>query len=755
MATFDEVVATATRRLRLDRELELEIARELRTHLEDSQAEYLAAGYPPDEARDQAVKHLGDPDRLATDLYLANRYRLRLRAVLKWTAQIAMVPAAVAVAVFGFYQPWNTIATVIAHLEAMTDVPGYSASVSRRPLDYSARELACLAPDQRWVLLGDPNAKTGFERARSIVQRWPDNPIYYGDYVNWAVMEYRDRNKGKPAEAAASLLPLLDRGEQIEPCNGYYNFYRAFAAINRAGEITYSTPTPSTQGSASPDFVPDKLELRDVAAMRQALAEISRANSKSLMTSHAVDMVQLRVEMLPPPRTLLELLHRYIVVNAVLLPDLGDAHRLARSACAYACLLAEHGHIEEASGILRNVSIFGSKRAADGETLISVLVGHSIAAKAANYKQYIAQHYGPLSRAEEAAAEEAAVTSAYDRMKWGRKVPFTYLRTAGSIGRYFLGWVPDFQPDLSSIRIAEQAVAQRAGFGAIMAGASLLLIPGAMLSLCLAMFVRCARNAPLVFVGWRRIGWIVLVAVFLPLLLYDVYSFTPIANRDFSAWYMPERFLVELLVLALAITVLLTYAIRRAIHERAAELGFAVPKPEAVWRRRARLGLLVLVGFAVAIYIGGWQFESFRPTGRERLDLNEPLDLNAVEGPRTLVIGGWILVWAICLVMLDLLARPLAGFIHLLRRNRPLAFVSLRTAVPILAAVVIVLVGISHVTLRYAEAAALSHISGPQDLTFFNEVQASAYRELQAFHAQRLAQLTAGSAATTAPSLRP
>ena len=65
MARFDELIAAATQRLRVDPELQLEIGHELRTHLEDSAAEFEAAGYGERDAADEAIERLGDQDELA------------------------------------------------------------------------------------------------------------------------------------------------------------------------------------------------------------------------------------------------------------------------------------------------------------------------------------------------------------------------------------------------------------------------------------------------------------------------------------------------------------------------------------------------------------------------------------------------------------------------------------------------------------------------------------------------------------------
>ena len=94
---WDDFIRRLTRRLEVDEELRLDVARELRCHLEDSAAEFRAAGLSPEEAAASAVKALGDERELAEQLWEANRSRIRLRGVLRWTARATLLPAAAVV----------------------------------------------------------------------------------------------------------------------------------------------------------------------------------------------------------------------------------------------------------------------------------------------------------------------------------------------------------------------------------------------------------------------------------------------------------------------------------------------------------------------------------------------------------------------------------------------------------------------------------------------------------------------------------
>lgn len=93
MPDFDDILDRATRRLRLDPELCLEIRRELATHLEDAAEECRAAGEDDEQAAAHAARALGDPDALADQLWDANRRRVRWRFWVRWVARVSLVPA--------------------------------------------------------------------------------------------------------------------------------------------------------------------------------------------------------------------------------------------------------------------------------------------------------------------------------------------------------------------------------------------------------------------------------------------------------------------------------------------------------------------------------------------------------------------------------------------------------------------------------------------------------------------------------------
>src|SRR3954453_6620508 len=106
---FSRLIDRATDRLGPDSDLHLEIAQELRGHLQDSAAEYRAAGLSGAEADAKAVEAMGDPGALADQLWQANRGRMRRRAVAGWAFAVLAAPVAGAVC---FSLAWGVVTSL-------------------------------------------------------------------------------------------------------------------------------------------------------------------------------------------------------------------------------------------------------------------------------------------------------------------------------------------------------------------------------------------------------------------------------------------------------------------------------------------------------------------------------------------------------------------------------------------------------------------------------------------------------------------
>ena len=122
MATpFDDLVGRLTHRLRIDPELQTEIAGELRTHLQDCAADFQAGGMKEDEAAAASIKAMGDEGEIAEKLWQANRRRIRVRKAVKWAVGVSVFPAAGAAVVA---VSWGT---VVAWAILFTNIQLFSA----------------------------------------------------------------------------------------------------------------------------------------------------------------------------------------------------------------------------------------------------------------------------------------------------------------------------------------------------------------------------------------------------------------------------------------------------------------------------------------------------------------------------------------------------------------------------------------------------------------------------------------------------
>jgi hypothetical protein len=208
MKSKQQWISHATDALSVDPELQLDVSRELETHLEDSMAELQSGGMDPQAAEDRAIESLGDPQGLSGQLWLANRRRVRLRGWIRWAARIALIPGALMV-LFWLVTAWFDPTAVLGHL---------STSISE---------------ETRFILQGHPQATTAIEQSKSIADRWPENPLYAGNYASHCIPEGDAQDDIFQRQVA---LDALDRAETMNPDNAFYPLMQAALILNASAE---------------------------------------------------------------------------------------------------------------------------------------------------------------------------------------------------------------------------------------------------------------------------------------------------------------------------------------------------------------------------------------------------------------------------------------------------------------------------------------------------------------------------------------
>ena len=714
MATFDQLVGRLTERLRADPELRMDVAAELRSHLEDAAAEFRGAGQSQEEAAASAVKALGDERQLAEQLWQANRRRIGFRRAAKWSARVTLVPGAILVTLLviaGF--SFQNLSRALSLLRAQT--VGFPDDPWREHAD-------AVTPDKRFLFVGDGKVSDRLGVEKAIADRWPDNPTYYANYVSTYLGTSSDREglaRGDPA-AVARALPILDRGEKLDPNNAFYNVVKAALLMRLSSKVQEDANTTyrySRRGGPPEKTECWRVEIHDAATFDRALAELRLAAGKERLTDHAMDMLQCRLDALPPPRRLSQYLYRVQLCMGTLFGGIGELREVVRGTSAYALELARQGRRDEAERLLREAQVVAAKSGAEARTTLEVLSSKAAMTTALGHA---ARAYEAMKLPEEAAKaqERLAQEDRFWESVWSgaHGSDQNLLRQAGFLHSLLMPALPGYRPELEPMRSAEYAVGEQTALAILLALLVLLAIALGAATLVSALRFRGRENGPmLLFAGWKRLGRICLIGIVLPLGAYVAYAhLTSLGRREEGLGFAGVRFALECLLVGLAMLVLVVLQAFRAIRGRAHEAGMAVPAAAdrggqglRSFRWFAALG--IAVALAVCAFLVAWPFAAGRPGGT----------LREIGTMLWLALAGYgLLLGAAGLVRLCRLRGQFAHF----RRT------VIRSMAPILAAAVIVVGMFCGLALWRAESSAVERIRGAASLDFQNEVELSNFR---------------------------
>ncbi len=636
MNRFDELIEQATARLGADRALRLEIARELRTHLDESAQEFRAAGYHDPEA--EAAKRFGDPTELAEQLWRANRLRMRLRAVAWWTARVTLLPAAIIAC--GLFMVSNM--TVPWMAQALQGGIGSSGD----PLTNWAEDRAeqavreQMSPTQELIFFGDESAASPVERWRGLRDRFPDEPLYQTNYITWLLVEHGGSLNERDPEALGLLLDALDRGERIEPDNGFYAAMRAALLLSYAGELTtdesLAVTTMNRQGEPDTSHPMVYAEVDD-AMLRRGLAALREAAGKPYVTDHAVDMLRHRIEQLPPAQSMRDYVYRIGHAVGTLLPTLNWERTLARAVQATAIRMSRHGDAASASAVLDDLRQINAKRAAGNDTFIGLLVTASIRDIELGTRVLVADL---ADQPEQAASAQRRLDEWTRRFHgWrhaGEADTEALIFRAGILLSMMIPNIPGYDVDVTPFRLAEYNLFDRGALTVLLLALILLAAIVAGAGLQLVWRRRDRKDAPiLLWIGWRRFGLVTLGAVVLPVLAFTVFAFSPLGGREWGVNHNPVTG-VDHLAAGLLVLMLLWLLGVEALRRRAAELGISTPAQ----RRPMTQALELIAVLLVVTAIGAGIMYTLRHSSEHTMGLAVGITTGAVLGP--VVVWLWV-----------------------------------------------------------------------------------------------------------------
>lgn len=693
--SFDELTQRLTRRLEPDPELRLDVAQELRAHLDDAAADFQAGGMGQDEARAAAIKALGNADELAEQLWQANRRRMGLRRVLRATAEAVLVPAAVL-----------TIVLIVVGMRPqqlrVTDGLGYPSRFDL-PSDYPA--------DKRVLLQGDRPGADYLAVVRAVHSRWPEDPVYMAQHAGLSLTKL-------PREEA---LALLEAGEKLEPDNALYNFMRAGLWMKQAAELkddpqlAYVTYGDNTTRPSTGDMV----EIKDATLFERVLAEARRGVAKPYCDSHTRLYVQRRLEAMPADRRMSDHLRRMMLAAETLLPPLSEPRQVAKAMGAHAVQIARD-RPEEALRLVRDAQLMGARMAARAGTLIELLVGSAIHQHGLVCEELVQRRLGK----DELAAQAESRRKADGDLLTALRRP----KTALSLEEFgMFGWAltPSFamaKINPEPLRSAEYAVTDELALLALLSLVTLCLLAGLLVRLVNRLR---GRRAPSLSLRWHEVARIAFWAVVVPLGLYAVYAYlTPLGLRRYGMAFTAGKMLVEYGLVIGVVLVLLHGLSSRAFRCRAAELDLSVPR---AWRWRehkllAALVLLVVLGNVA--YLGLWYAEHL---------IKLPRDFQMEFAA---IVTGLTLLTALVMVVIANV-RGRAPEMAVYRRAAG------RSRTAILAAAVVVVGAVGGLSLAARESSAIARAKDNGALLLYNELDLSDYGQLRDHLAKEADKLSA------------
>jgi len=607
MTEFQELIEQATKRLKRDRELRLEVSRELESHLEAAAAEYHEGDYTDEETQTAAIKDFGDPNTIADRLWEANRFRLKLRAWAWWAARVTLLPACIlALGVF-VLSGWST-ATMANQLISSGELMLSNDNTLGRW--FVSRQKAEMSTEQQLIFYGDESAPDVISRWQAVRDAHPEEVLHQIHLISHMLSELG--NTTQQAEQsdwpnkAAAVRQELKRASQLDPRNGMYALIDAgLSAIpidlgslkSPIGLESFeqeTQPEPAvvmtlTRNSNDDTRVPTEIlrlpKDHDRAAVERVLTGLSEAANQPYLSMHAIDRVGHRLAQLPSPNSIQDYLIRVADEINTLLPELSPTQKVARIACAEALQRAETGDAEGAIAVLDDLSAINARFAAGSDTLVMLLTAWSMESMERATRVAVWETLGNETRAAQALKTSDELARFWWREWEQHKTNDPLLNDLERQGGIFLSIVTPaisgYDVDPKPFRQGEYTLLDR---GTLTIGMLLLVCAAAFTSVMgLINARRQQASALLLWIGWRRLAWVLSVALLLPVAFFIAWSHSPWSGRAYGLNISFGTVILSHVLILTAVLILLVACGTQAIRQHARELGLAVPAGRVLW----------------------------------------------------------------------------------------------------------------------------------------------------------------------------
>ncbi len=602
---FEKLAEQAASGLKGDQELYLDVKQELRSHLEEKAEKFTHEGHSEDESADLARKSFGSPLDVAADLLNANKRRMKLRALFRLAFGALIVPVAILLALYLGYGR-------LARMHVLAT--GFTGPVGVRlpPAPFYGMEYF----DDPAHLGAIPELVGGESHAQDILRYWeahkqdPDGRIYYAYYALFL-----------KTDDERTYVDAMRQGERLEPENAFYNVMLAEWYLRR-GMISRGEG-PAKYGEVAKD------EVLDQRLFGLGIVELRKAMSKPYLHTHQAEVVRRKLDAMPSPLLTEQYMARVALAAGELLPHLARYRALARKMPGCARILISQGKTVEAEAVMDTWRPYSDLLLSDSDTgmihgLVTAACGTILAKEAAG----VYDQLGAKTKAEDARrtlgrlrAFRKAQTKARRQVtgetqidSFGFEMPRTRepLTQHGSfLAKFFMPVLVETKitpQELTPSRMHEHVMAEEILMQVLMIVFALLLLLAIASGFLWMLRLRRAASAPLLLVlPAHEVLWVLLMGIMLPMAVYWVYSRMPIiGGREFGLTStMWPRFVLEYLILGIAMVAIPITMVRRRTRQRCLDLDVPIPDSRqeiaSYWRVWASLPIAAVIA-AIAIH---------------------------------------------------------------------------------------------------------------------------------------------------------
>ena len=482
-----------------------------------------------------------------------------VRIVFGWI----LVPLSIAMALWIGWHYFAERSSIVTNLDIL------GTDVSEEGLNVTA--WGQLSAEKQFLLFGDTTRKTRSAQERAIWEKYPENKIYYANYLRILLGDYQKEGSGISFDY---LEKEIRRGEELDPDNAFYNYILAAVLFKRGAEW---------ESKLNKD---EEWIIKDKVLVDSAIAELNKAANKPFYRRYLSEFLKRQLALFPETRRLEDRIAKVVYLAGIPLGDLGLIKGLFKAIPFY----VESNELPEAdaSQLLDAWHGFLKKAVPDAWSLIDVLVLNAIATMAEKKVADVYEAMDKPAAAMETRRLAKQLSEPVESWKAARKSKKSndkeshLLKWKGSILAKMM--LPSLDEPITEEMLRPGRQTDRIVFEQFNLSYILCILLGSMIGAWILRMVcqRAGDGGPtplLLLPPWRVAQGILGFGILLPIILYFSYTrwsgLSSYENsiEDFMFLFL-EVNLLNMSILAASTLLAATY-----IRKRCQALDITIPKP--------------------------------------------------------------------------------------------------------------------------------------------------------------------------------